>query len=91
VIPSWFDKYLPWRAPSRHAVDNLLLVHPSAAFLARLPDGVVPSRDDFMRFVDQPAERIRRWRLAVDESQRLGEQFVDDLEHGRVPELVQPL
>jgi hypothetical protein len=91
VIPSWFDKYLPWRAPARHAVDNLLLVHPSAEFLARLPGGVVPSRDDFMRFLEQPAERIRRWRLAVDESQRLGEQFVRDLEHDRVPGLVQPL
>lgn len=91
VIPSWFDKYLPWRAPARHATDNLLLVHPSAEFLARLPGGAVPSREDFTRFVQQPAERIRRWQIAALESERLGEQFVADLEHGRVAELVQPL
>jgi hypothetical protein len=91
IVPAWFDKYLPWRAPAKPATDNLLLVHPSAEFIARLPGGAVPSREDFTRYVDRPQERIRRWRAAVDESRRLGEQFIDDLERGRVPDLVQPL
>ena len=62
-----------------------------AELVARLPGGAVPSREDFTRFVQQPAERIRRWQIAALESERLGEQFVADLEHGRVAELLQPL
>jgi Patatin-like phospholipase len=91
IVPAWFDKYLPWRAPGRHVTDNLLLVYPSAEFLARLPGAAVPSREDFTRLVNEPAERIRRWRTAVDESRRLGDEFLADLEHGRVSAKVQPL
>ena len=91
IVPAWFDKYLPWRTPAQHVTDNLLLVHPSAEFLARLPGGAVPSREDFTRLVNEPAERIRRWRVAIDESRRLGEEFLADIEHGRVAGRVQPL
>jgi hypothetical protein len=91
IVPAWFDKYLPWRAPARAATDNLLLVHPTPEFLALLPDGQVPSREDFTRFVSRPAERIHRWRSAAAASDRLGEQFLDDIAHNRIAELVRPL
>lgn len=91
IIPNWFDKYLPHRAPSAHVTDNLLLVYPSREFVQRLPDGRVPDREDFTKFMRAPEERIRRWRAAVAESERLGDQFSEDVSSGRVPELVRAL
>ena len=88
IIPNWFDKYLPHRTPSAHVTDNVLLVHPSREFVRRLPDGRVPDREDFTKFVRAPEERIRRWRAAVAESERLGDQFLDDVSGGRLAELV---
>ncbi len=89
VVPAWFDKYLPWRAPAAAAQDRLLLVYPSASFMAELPGGQVPTRDDFTRL--RTLERIARWRAAAAASERLGQQLLEDLARGRVPQLVQPL
>jgi hypothetical protein len=91
IVPTWFDKYLPWRMPSHEATNNLLLVYPTEEFFALLPDGQVPSRDDFMRFVARPRERIQRWRAAAALSERLGDQFLEDLAHDRIARWVQPL
>jgi hypothetical protein len=91
LVPAWFDKFVPWRAPPRAATDNLLLVHPTPEFLALLPERRVPTREDFTRFVDRPAERIRRWRAAAAESDRLGEQLLSDIAENRIAQLVRPL
>jgi hypothetical protein len=42
-------------------------------------------------FVDDPELRIRRWRQAAAASDRLGEQLLDDIEHDRIPDLVEPM
>lgn len=91
IIPGWFDKFVPWRTPTPGALDDLLHIYPSAAFMAQLPDGRVPDRDDFMRFEHQPAERIARWRTAVALAERLGEQLREDLTTGGLQRKVRPL
>lgn len=91
MLPAWFDRYMPWRTPSRAATENLLLVHPTDAFYDVLPDRQVPTRTDFTRFVADPAARIARWRKAAAASERLGEQFLEDLDGGRIAALVRPL
>ena len=87
-MPNWFDRYLR-RRPSPPVVDCVLQVFPSPAFVAGLPGGRIPTRDDFKIFIDDPGERIRRWREVVDASQRLGEQFLEDLADDRIPERIQ--
>ena len=82
IAPGWFDKHLPFRKPGRHVLHNLLQIFPSDAFLARLPDGRLPDRQDFDLFVDDPTERIRRWHQAVSLSNELGRQLCSDLETG---------
>jgi hypothetical protein len=69
----------------------VLQVYPSAEYLARLPDGRLPCRDDFLHFIDAPDQRIDRWRLAVSASEALGEQLMTDITENRIPELVQPM
>ena len=50
VTPGWLDKSLPWRArPRRHAwLSNVILIAPSRALLARLPNGKLPDSQRFL-------------------------------------------
>ena len=90
VVARWLDKGKPRRRPPSAATRDLLQIYPSTAFVAGLPGGRLPDRDDFKRFVDAPEERIRRWRAAAAAAEALGEELLADLEAGRVPDLVEP-
>lgn len=74
LIPGWFDKFLPWRQRPRHAT-NTVLIGPSRRFLARLPQGRIPDRKDFLRYAGHDAERIRDWRACAAEGERLADEF----------------
>lgn len=91
IVPGWFDKKLTWRRPPDGSLNRVLHVYPSRAFVDMLPDGRLPDRDDFITFVDDPAERIRRWDKVAELSTAIGEQFFEDVESGRIRELVRPL
>lgn len=91
VLPRWLDRMRPSRQPPPAATADLLQLYPSPQFLARLPDGQLPDRQDFQRFMRDPARRIRRWREAVALSEELGAQFLADLESGRIVDRVEPL
>ncbi|SEM69234.1 hypothetical protein SAMN04487857_10479 [Pseudomonas sp. ok272] len=86
VIPGWFDKTLPWRRACTARLHNVLLVAPSKAYLARLPYGKLPDRNDFKRFINDPAGRQAYWKTAMDESQRLGDEFLELAAGGRLGE-----
>ncbi|MGI9246258.1 MAG: patatin-like phospholipase family protein [Steroidobacteraceae bacterium] len=75
VTPGWLDKHLPWRrSPRAHAwLDDVLLVTPSASFLARLPHGKLPDRQDFYRYGPDHGGRIRAWERAIAECSRFAE------------------
>lgn len=91
IVPGWFDKPLSWRRPPRGSLDGVLQVYPTEEFVRLLPDGKIPDRQDFTTFVENPSERIRRWDEASRLSDRLGEQFLEDVESGRVRHLVRPM
>ena len=91
IIPGWFDKTLPWRKPTPAHVESLLLLHPTEAFMRRLPYGRAPDRNDFHLFKGRDKERIDFWTKAIQESRRLSEEFIDTVESGRIRELVRPL
>ncbi len=86
----WLDQYLPWRNPRGGVLEDLVHVYPAPDFVASLPGGSVPTRHDYRELVDLPGERVRRWKTAVLESERLGECFLRDLESGRLIDSVEP-
>jgi hypothetical protein len=92
VTPGWLDKHLPWRrAPRAHPwLDDLLLVTPSPAFLARLPDRKLPDRQDFYRYGQDHGARIRAWERAIGECDRFADAVLGWLERPD-PSLVQPI
>ncbi len=91
VIPGWFDKSLPWRRGDATRLQDVLLVAPSKAYLESLPDRKLPDRKDFERYMDDDAGREKAWRAAVAESQRLGDEFLELVESGRLKDVVRPL
>lgn len=82
LLPGWYDKYLPSRRAHPDALADVVLISPSPAFVAGLVDGQIPDRKDFQRFKDNDDERKRRWRLAKEQSLRLGEAFLDMARQG---------
>ncbi|WGL63411.1 patatin-like phospholipase family protein [Pseudomonas sp. CW003PS] len=91
VIPGWFDKSMPWRRGDRTRLQDVLLLAPSRDYLARLPHGKLPDRTDFKRYLGNDAGRERYWRQAMAESVRLGDEFLELVENGRLAERLQPL
>jgi len=91
VLARWLDKRQPSRGLPEGLTADLLQIYPSAEFFAGLPDGRIPDREDFRQFSGRPEVRIERWRTAVAASEALGEEFLADLESGRLPDFVQDL
>jgi hypothetical protein len=91
IVPGWFDKPIKWRVPPSGSLDRVLQVYPGRDFVALLPDGRLPDRQDFITFVDDPAERIRRWDQASETSEILGKEFLEAVESGKIRSLVRPL
>jgi hypothetical protein len=89
IVPNWFDRYWSRRTPSPSVLDSVLQIYPADEFIARLPDGRIPNREDFFTYTGNPQERIRRWNEAAKLSDELGQAFLDDLEQGRIPDLVE--
>ena len=69
----------------------MLLVAPSREYLASLPHGKLPDRSDFKRYLGDDEGRERYWRKAMAESQRLGDEFLELADSGRLGERLQPL
>ena len=69
----WFDKFLPWRADQHVSAEQLIMICPSDAFLAKLPFGKIPDRRDFGKIPESIREKY--WRHCVKESQHLAHEF----------------
>ena len=91
VIPGWLDKTLRGRRPQDGALDNLIVVYPSPAFVETFPGGKIPDRDDFVTFLDDPAGRILNWRKVVELCAPLGEIFAEQVQSGKIRTMAEPL
>ncbi|MGY4495726.1 patatin-like phospholipase family protein [Pseudomonas sp. TE3610] len=91
IIPGWFDKTLPWRRGDAQRLRNVVLLAPSAHYLASLPHGKLPDRSDFKRFMGQDKARQDYWRTAMSESQRMGDEFLELTQSGKLADVLQPL
>ena len=91
VVPGWFDKSLPWRRANPQRLQDVVVIAPSRQYLASLPDGKLPDRKDFERYMGHDQRRKTAWRIAVAESDRLGESFLSLVNSGRLADIAKPL
>jgi hypothetical protein len=92
VTAGWLDKLLPWRRHRRGDpwLDNVLLIAPSPALRARLPNGKLPDRNDFLRYGADNVARQRDWRRAIAECERMADEVMAWLDDPQ-PQVIQPL
>jgi len=88
IVPGWFDKPLRWRRPRRSALDDVVMLAPSDAFVAMLPGGKVPDRNDFLEL--ETGERIERWHQVIEHCRVLADEFEDLIATDRLAEAALP-
>lgn len=91
IIPCWLDKRFPSRLPAEEALENVLMVFPTARFIENLPGGKMPTREDFVTFMERPETRMQNWRQAVEQSATLGEEFLELVESGKIRDAVEKI
>ena len=89
ITPGWFDKRLTWRKADPGNFDRVLLISPSAEFVAQLPGGKIPDRTDFRKLDTEVRQRV--WAQVVSESRRLGDELLEVIADGSLAERVTPL
>jgi pimeloyl-ACP methyl ester carboxylesterase len=89
IVPGWFDKKLAWRRPQAGNVDRTILISPSDDFVAKLPNGKIPDRTDFVNF--EPAERVRIWKQCVTACVALADEFQEVIEKEQLAARLEPL
>ena len=75
VIPGWLDKALKHRHRATVHLDNVVLLSPRPEWVCTLPGGKLPDRNDFKHHGDDVAGRVAVWTAAVQESERLRDEF----------------
>jgi hypothetical protein len=66
----------------------MILLSPSPAFVARLPNAKIPDRRDFIAY--SAAERITAWRTVLDRCRELADDFEEVLANNRLAERLKP-
>jgi hypothetical protein len=75
LVPGWLDKPLRRRHRASARLANVVVLAPSADWIATLPGGKIPDRGDFKAYGDDHLARMAAWRRATAEGARLAEEF----------------
>ena len=75
VVPGWLDKAWQRRHRASPALDHMLLLAPDPAWVARLPNGKLPDRQDFTHYGSDLAARMKAWNTATAAAQQLADEF----------------
>ena len=84
----WFDKFYPWRKAPARLLDNVVMLAPSRAWVKSLPDGKIPSRQDFPKYRKNEALRFEKWHEVVRRSHALGEEFIHMVKRDKIAEAI---
>ena len=90
VVPGWLDKAWKGRHRATAHLDRMILLCPSAEWVATLPQSKLPDRNDFLSYAHDVAQRIQIWNRAASAAQQLADEWHDWLQR---PDLsrVEPL
>ena len=58
-----------------HQEEKLVMLCPSQEFIADLPHGKIPARNDFARL--SPEDRVHYWETCVERCKALAEEFAE--------------
>jgi hypothetical protein len=90
VVPGWLDKKLTSRHHATAFLDSTVLLAPDPDWVRTLPNGKLPDRTDFTTYGQDLDARVKVWKQAVGEAERLADELADWLlqpDFGRVEAL----
>jgi hypothetical protein len=88
ITPGWFDKQLRWRRPRAADLEDVVMLAPSDEFVASLPGGRVPDRNDFLEL--ETRDRFRHWEAVMDRCRVLADELVDLLDGRELDGRIEP-
>ena len=80
----WFDKFYRWRRATGSQLDTVVMLAPTPAFVASLPNSKIPDRHDFISHARRDHIRIDNWRHVISRSHDLGAQFLELVKSGDI-------
>jgi len=80
VVPGWLDKAWKGRHRSSPALDAMLVIAPDPEWVKTLPNAKLPDRNDFSRYGQDVAARMKVWNGAVGAAMQLAEELAQWLE-----------
>lgn len=89
VVPGWLDKALKWRHKASPWLDNMVLLAPSPQWVASLPGGKLPDRNDFAGMSYE--QRVKVWTQAVAAAEALSDEWQDWLRRGCPTDELRPI
>ena len=87
----WFDKFYKWRKARGAQLGNVVMIAPSPRFIASLPGGKIPDRQDIIKLRHHNQQRIDNWSHVNARSHDLGAQFIALAQSGDLAAVVEPL
>ena len=75
VVPGWLDKSLKWRHGSSQFLDRMVVIAPNPEWIATLPRGKLPDRQDFAFHGRDLAARVAQWTTCTSAAQQLADEF----------------
>ena len=69
----------------------LYLLRPSGKFVEGLPYKRIPDRRDFIKFRKRDNERMEYWNKVIEENKKLGFEFRESIESGKIKKIVRPI
>ena len=77
LVPGWLDKGIKRRHGASAKLDNVVVLAPRAEWIATLPHGKLPDRQDFKTWRHDRPGRIASWTAAVAAAQQLADEAAD--------------
>lgn len=78
MITGWLDKFLPWRRNNASALDKVVVICPSDAFIASLPGSKIPDRRDFTQL--DTDTRMKHWLHTIERCKTMADEFNRQIE-----------
>jgi hypothetical protein len=75
VVPGWLDKALKWRHKPTQFLDRMVVIAPNPEWIAKLPRGKLPDRQDFKFHGRDLAARVAQWTTCTSAAQQLADEF----------------
>jgi hypothetical protein len=82
VVPGWLDKGLKWRHKPTRFLERMVVLAPDPEWVRKLPNAKLPDRNDFLRYGNDAAGRVKAWGIAAQEARRLADELAEWLHRG---------